>query len=87
MPLLPEKSLHTLPEHFWRHVLSGTIVFALGICADVFIAEIIRAQRSPAVMVHWQDNGTSPSVIPPTNRPDAAVIGFGQNGQVFWKPK
>lgn len=32
-----------LPPHFWRHVISGTVVFFLGVMMDVIVVHVMEA--------------------------------------------
>ena len=77
------------PPHFFRHVISGSIVFVLGVAADIVVAELFkRAAQAPQMEIvrwqrgEWQTNYTG-MAIPATNQ--NLEIGFSDKGRVFWR--
>ena len=74
-------------EHVLRHFISGTIVFALGVAADVLIDQHLlhRAQR-----VRWPDGAITVEYLSrevPTNPGAQIELGMVDDGRVAWRVK
>ena len=75
------------PRHLVRHFISGTIVFGLGVVADVLIDQHLlhRAHR-----VRWPDGAITVEYLSrevPTNPTAQIELGVLDDGRVAWRVK
>jgi len=82
-PIRPQK---TFQPHHLRHLVSGTIVFLLGIGANELV--VYLRKHSPRA-VRWaqteiQNDYTVPNGLPPTNV--QVDIGITEDGFYVWRP-
>ena len=82
-PIRPTK---TFQAHHIRHLISGTLVFLLGIAANE--ALMLWRKHSPK-KVRWseseiQKDYTVPSGLPPTNV--QVDVGITEDGSFVWRP-
>jgi hypothetical protein len=83
-PIRPPK---TFQPHHIRHIVSGTLVFLLGIAANEMLMYL---RRHWAKQVRWnttevQRDYAIPSGLPPTNV--AVEMGIAEDGSVVWRPR
>src|SRR5262245_1461558 len=85
----PTKLPRELPPHFFRHIISGIIVFSLGLVADVTIVEIIHNRKHTVI---WANGEIQRDYIfhASTTSPDFTAtngveIGYLDNGQITWR--
>ncbi|HSU57460.1 MAG TPA: hypothetical protein VLT36_25685 [Candidatus Dormibacteraeota bacterium] len=83
-PIRPPK---TLQPHHIRHIVSGTLVFLLGIMAT---ETIMYLRRHWPKTVRWsrteiQSNYTVPNGLPPTNV--EVDYGITDDGYIVWRPR
>lgn len=76
-----------VPPHVWRHLISGTIVFLAGVCADVAVVKYLDQNKS-AHFVVWQN---SPVIVPVGPLPvlhdtNFVIFGLRDDGSMIWKP-
>jgi hypothetical protein len=82
----PIRPMKTFQPHHLRHLISGTVVFFLGIAANEFLTYV---RRTWPRTVHWgtheiQRNYRIPSALPPTNVP--VDVGIAEDGTIVWRP-
>ena len=82
-PIRPQR---TLQPHHLRHLISGTLVFLLGIAANELV--VYWRKHSPKA-VRWshaeiQNDYTIPNGLPPTNI--EVDIGITEDGFYVWRP-
>lgn len=83
-PIRPPKNLQ--PHHI-RHLISGTLVFCLGIAAN---EAIMHLRRHWPRTVRWNAHETQLDYVPPTKLPPPNVevdIGITEDGAFVWRPK
>ena len=83
-PIRPPK---TLQPHHIRHIISGTLVFLLGIAANEALTYLRR--HSPR-LVRWtatemQRDYSIPGGLPPGNV--QVEMGIAEDGTVVWRPR
>ncbi len=83
-PIRPPK---TLQPHHIRHIISGTLVFLLGIAANEALTYL---RRHWPRQVRWtaaemQPDYCIPSGLPPTNA--QVETGIAEDGTVVWRPR
>jgi len=83
-PMRPPK---TFQPHHIRHMISGTVVFLLGIGVNELVVHLRK--HSPKA-VRWspieiQRDYTIPSGLPPTNV--QVDIGITEDGFYVWRPR
>jgi hypothetical protein len=84
-PVRPQRN--TLQPHHIRHLISGTLVFLLGIAANEALMHLRR--HSPR-RVRWtttdmQADYVIPGGLPPTNI--QVETGIAEDGTVVWRPR
>lgn len=90
---MAQKTALFLKQHILRHAISGFIVFAASVCADVFITHRILTKNkdtfSRKVEIMWSDGLISGGSVLTTrgfpNQTNGVVLGFSNDGRVFWK--
>jgi hypothetical protein len=83
-PIRPPKNLQ--PHHI-RHIITGTLVFILGIAAN---EAIFHLRRHWPRKVRWSANEIQHNYIPPTSLPPTNVqvdIGITEDGSFVWRPQ
>ncbi len=83
-PIRPPK---TIQAHHIRHLISGTLVFLLGIAAN---EALMYMRRHSPRRVRWtsnemQHNYALPNALPPTNV--AVETGIAEDGTVVWRAR
>jgi hypothetical protein len=90
----PTRLPRDLPPHFFRHLISGLIVFALGLVADVTIVEIIHNRKHTVVWANGEVqrdftlgmNTNSPAAADGNgNGTNGLELGYLDNGQIVWR--
>ena len=83
-PVRPPKN--TLQPHHIRHIISGTLVFLLGIAAN---EGLMHLRRHWPRHVRWtsteQKDYVTPVGLPPTNV--LVETGIAEDGTVVWRPR
>jgi hypothetical protein len=84
-PVRPSKN--TLKPHHIRHIISGTLVFILGIAANEGLTYL---RRHGPRHVRWTSNEMQvnyliPGGLPPTNI--QVETGIAEDGTVVWRPR
>jgi hypothetical protein len=83
-PLRPPRSLQ--PHHI-RHLISGTLVFLLGIAAN---ETIMHLRRHWPRTVRWSATEVQRDYVPPTSMPPEHMkvdIGMCEDGSFVWRPR
>jgi hypothetical protein len=83
-PLRPPRSLQ--PHHI-RHLISGTLVFLLGIAAN---ETIMHLRRQWPRTVRWSATEVQRDYVPPTSMPPEHMkvdIGMCEDGSFVWRPR
>ena len=80
-----KKTIHW--KHYVIHGIHATIVFLLGVAADL---AIVHHLHSRPIAVRWESGETQTnfipsSVLPATNQP--IQIGWTENGYPVWRPR
>lgn len=83
----PTRLPKTLQPHTIRHLISGTLVFLLGIAAN---EALMYWRRHSPRQVRWnatemQRDYSFPGGLPPTNVP--VDMGIAEDGTVVWRPR
>jgi hypothetical protein len=83
-PIRPPK---TFQPHHIRHIVSGTLVFLLGVAAN---ESLMYLRRHWAKQVRWnatevQRDYSIPSGLPATNVD--VEMGIAEDGSVVWRPR
>ena len=83
----PTRTPKTLQPHHIRHMISGTLVFLLGVGVNELLLHLRR--HSPKT-VRWSSNEiqkdyTMPLGLPPTNV--EVDIGITEDGFYVWRPR
>ena len=83
----PTRLPKTLQPHTIRHLVSGTLVFLLGIVAN---EALMYLRRHWPKQVRWnaaemQRDYAIPSGLPPTNV--QVEMGIAEDGVVVWRPR
>src|SRR5881628_2595198 len=83
-PIRPAK---TIQPHHIRHIISGTLVFLLGIVAN---ETLMYARRHWPKTVRWSESEIQrdyamPVCLPPTNV--AVEMGITDDGLFVWRPR
>ena len=83
-PVRPPRN--TLQPHHVRHIISGTLVFLLGIAAN---EGLMHLRRHWPRHVRWtsteQKDYVIPAGFPPTNI--LVETGIAEDGTVVWRPR
>ncbi len=83
-PIRPQKNLQ--PHHI-RHIISGTLVFLLGIAAN---EALMYARRHSARKVRWTAVEVQHDYVPAGALPATNVqveMGLTEDGTVVWRAK
>ncbi len=83
-PIRPPRSLQ--PHHI-RHLISGTLVFMLGIAAN---ETIMHLRRHWPRTVRWSAKEIQRDYVPPPGLPPAHIevdIGVCEDGSFVWRPR
>jgi hypothetical protein len=83
-PLRPPRSLQ--PHHI-RHLISGTLVFLLGIAAN---ETIMHLRRHWPRTVRWSATEVQRDYVPPISMPPEHMkvdIGMCEDGSFVWRPR
>jgi len=83
-PIRPQKNLQ--PHHI-RHIISGTLVFLLGIAAN---EALMHARRHWPRKVRWTAVEVQYDYLPMTGLPGTNVqveMGLTEDGTVVWRAK
>jgi len=83
----PTRLPRTLQPHHIRHIISGTLVFLLGIAANEALMYLrrhsprqVRWTATESQRAYWLPNG-----LPATNV--AVEMGVAEDGTVVWRPR
>lgn len=84
-PIRPPRN--TLQPHHIRHIISGTLVFLLGIVANEALMHLRRhwPKRVRWTSTEMQPNYVIPAGLPPTNT--QVETGIAEDGTVVWRPR
>jgi hypothetical protein len=83
-PIRPPK---TLQAHHVRHIVSGTVVFLLGIAAN---EALMYLRRHAPRHVRWNATEVQPNYALPTGLPPTNVVvetGIAEDGTVVWRAR
>jgi len=83
----PIRPPRTLQPHHIRHLISGTLVFLLGIVAN---EGLMHLRRHSPKQVRWTATETQPDYLIPAGLPatNAQVdMGIAEDGTVVWRPR
>ena len=82
-PILPQK---TFQPHHYRHLISGTLVFILGILVN---EAIVYARKHSPKAVRWSATEFQKDYVIPSTLPAPHVqvdIGITEDGYYVWRP-
>jgi hypothetical protein len=77
----------TFQPHHIRHIVSGTLVFLLGIAAN---EGLMYARRHWPKTVRWSPNEIQTNYLVPGGLPPANVpvdVGMSEDGLFVWRPR
>lgn len=81
----PDSGESFIKDHHWRHLFTGTLVFALGIVANELVVNY--KQKQPRKVIWFGDNKVSYHIVsntPPS--PDVKILlGISEDGIIVWK--
>jgi hypothetical protein len=83
----PVRPLKTLQPHHIRHMISGTLVFLLGIAAN---EALMYLRRQWPKQVRWTANEIQRDYSIPGGLPLTNVLvdmGISEDGTVVWRPR
>jgi len=83
----PTRPPKTLQQHHFRHMISGTMAFLLGVATN---EAIMYARRHWPRKVRWTAVEVQPDYVPASGLPGTNVeveMGLTEDGTVVWRTK